>query len=104
VADPAHSVFTATGTIARSRKDGACSVIEGIGRPRVEPSFVPNVIDRMEVVEDAASIAAARALSRHLGRRVGGSTGTNLIACARLASDGASRPAWLDRHAAVRFR
>ena len=59
----------------------------GIGRPRVEPSFVPDVIDRMEVVEDAASIAAARVLSRHLGRRVGGSTGTNLVACARLATE-----------------
>ena len=39
----------------------------------------------MEVVEDVASIGAARALSRHLGRRVGGSTGTNLVAVARLA-------------------
>ncbi|NKJ44659.1 PLP-dependent cysteine synthase family protein [Novosphingobium sp. SG720] len=87
VADPAGSVFHRhwhDRTILR--KDGACSVIEGIGRPRVEPSFVPAVIDRMEVVEDAASIAAARVLSRHLGRRVGGSTGTNLVACARLAT------------------
>ena len=41
----------------------------------------------MEVVEDAASIAAARVLSRHLGRRVGGSTGTNMVAIARLACE-----------------
>ena len=26
-------------------------------------------------------------LSEHLGRRVGGSTGTNLVACARLATE-----------------
>ena len=45
---------------------------EGIGRPRVEPSFVPGVIDRMIAVEDAASIGAMRALSDRLGRRVGG--------------------------------
>ena len=88
VADPAGSVFhrhwqdrsvtTASGAPCR---------IEGIGRPRVEPSFVPSLIDRMEVVEDAASIAAARVLSRHLGRRVGGSTGTNMVAIARLACE-----------------
>src|SRR5689334_3897649 len=32
------------------------SRIEGIGRPRVEPSFVPHVVDRMIGVPDAASI------------------------------------------------
>ena len=51
--------------------------IEGIGRPRVEPSFVPGVIDHMARIPDAVSLAAMRVLSRHLGRRVGGSTGTN---------------------------
>lgn len=86
VADPAASVFHRHWR-DRSilRAEGPTSRIEGIGRPRVEPSFVPDVIDRMEVVEDVASIGAARALSRHLGRRVGGSTGTNLVAVARLA-------------------
>lgn len=88
VADPAASVFHRHWRDRRVRTNpGHCSLIEGIGRPRVEPSFVPTVIDRMEVVDDAASIAAARMLSRHLGRRVGGSTGTNLVACARLASE-----------------
>lgn len=55
------------------------SRIEGIGRPRMEPSFMPHVVDSMIKVPDAASIAAARVLSRLLGRRVGGSTGTNFI-------------------------
>jgi cysteine synthase A len=54
------------------------SRIEGIGRPRVEPSFLPGVVDRMIAVPDAASIAAARAVEQLLGRRVGASTGTNL--------------------------
>ena len=88
VADPAGSVFHRhwhdRGVTSAS---GAPCRIEGIGRPRVEPSFVPAVIDRMEVIDDAASIAAARALSRHLGRRVGGSTGTNMVAVARLAGE-----------------
>ncbi|EBU8131934.1 cysteine synthase, partial [Salmonella enterica subsp. enterica serovar Java] len=51
--------------------------IEGIGRPRVEPSFVPGVIDHMARIPDVVSLAAMRVLSRRLGRRVGGSTGTN---------------------------
>ncbi len=88
LADPEASVFHRHWHDRAVRTtQGACSLIEGIGRPRVEPSFVPSVIDRVEVVSDAASIAAARALSRHLGRRVGGSTGTNLVACARLAHE-----------------
>jgi cysteine synthase A len=49
------------------------------------------VIDRAEVVSDPASIGAARALSHHLGRRAGGSTGTNLVACARIAAEMAAR-------------
>src|SRR5690349_19758734 len=57
---------------------GRGSRIEGIGRPRVEPSFQPAVVDRMIAVPDAASLAAMRAGSAILGRRVGGSTGTNL--------------------------
>ena len=62
------------------------SRIEGIGRPRVEASFVPGVLDAMAKVPDVWSIAAMHALSKRLGRRVGGSTGTNLVAamaCAR---------------------
>ena len=66
---------------AQGRDDvvtGVSSRIEGIGRPRVEPSFLPDVVDRMMTVPDAASVAAARHVSAVLGRRVGPSTGTNL--------------------------
>jgi cysteine synthase A len=41
----------------------------------------------MLVVRDAESISAARVLSERLGRSCGGSTGTNLWACARLISE-----------------
>jgi cysteine synthase A len=57
---------------------GRASRIEGIGRPRVEPSFVPTIVDRMMRVPDAASLAAMRHLEQATGRRAGGSTGTNL--------------------------
>ncbi|WP_213304053.1 PLP-dependent cysteine synthase family protein [Paraburkholderia sacchari] len=63
------------------------SRIEGIGRPRVEPSFIPGVIDRMFKVPDAASIAAAHVLSERLFRRVGGSTGTNFFGLLYIASE-----------------
>jgi cysteine synthase A len=56
------------------------SRIEGIGRPRVEASFVPGVLDAMVKVPDLWSLGAMHALSVRLGRRVGGSTGTNLVA------------------------
>ena len=66
------------------------SRIEGIGRPRVEASFVPGVLDAMVKVPDLWSLAAMHALSVRLGRRVGGSTGTNLVAalaCAQALRD-----------------
>jgi cysteine synthase len=89
VADPVHSVFHRhfADPAAIALPEGCAALIEGIGRPRVEPSFVAGVIDRMIAVDDAASLGAMRALSDHLGRRVGGSTGTNLVACAQLARE-----------------
>ena len=54
------------------------SRIEGIGRPKVEASFLPSIVDKMIRVPDAASLATMRVASGVLGRRVGGSTGTNL--------------------------
>lgn len=89
VADPMNSVFHRhyTDRAVTALPEGCASCIEGIGRPRVEPSFVPGVIDRMVAVNDAESIGAMRALSDRLGRRVGGSTGTNLWACAQLVEE-----------------
>jgi cysteine synthase A len=79
VVDPEHSAFL-SGWANRDPQftSNAASRIEGIGRPRVEPSFVPGVVDRMIAVPDAASICLARAAEPMLGRRVGPSTGTNL--------------------------
>ncbi|MFD4182818.1 PLP-dependent cysteine synthase family protein [Rhodococcus sp. NPDC058514] len=79
VVDPENSAFIGgyeSGSAAF--ETGMPSRIEGIGRPRVEPSFVGQVVDRMVPVPDAGSIAAARHVSEVLGRRVGGSTGTNV--------------------------
>lgn len=79
VVDPENSAFYGGyETADAGYQTGMPSRIEGIGRPRVEPSFVGQVVDTMIEVPDAASIAATRHASAALGRRVGGSTGTNL--------------------------
>jgi cysteine synthase A len=78
VVDPENSAFFPSYAAGRTVTTGMSSRIEGIGRPRVEPSFLPDVVDRMIAVPDCASIAAARHASGVLGRRVGPSTGTNL--------------------------
>lgn len=66
---------------------GSGGIIEGIGRARVEPSFMRNVVDRMLAVPDAASIAGARWLEIRLGRRFGPSTGTNIAGALALAAE-----------------
>ena len=63
------------------------SRVEGIGRPRVEASFLPDVVDRMLKVPDAASFAAARFLLRAIGRKCGGSTGTNFFGALQLMAE-----------------
>ncbi|WP_067543120.1 PLP-dependent cysteine synthase family protein [Nocardia crassostreae] len=88
VVDPENSAFYGGYELADAGyQTGMPSRIEGIGRPRVEPSFVGQVVDCMLEVPDAASIAAARHASVVLGRRVGGSTGTNLWGAFALIAD-----------------
>ena len=87
VVDPENSVFHEsyrTGDASLTSSRG--SRIEGIGRPQVEPSFVPEVIDDMLKVPDAASIATLYWLEKLLGRKPGGSTGTNMWGVLNIAS------------------
>jgi len=87
VVDPEGSAFHDAWMRRDPSVTGAGSRIEGIGRPRVEPSFVGDVIDAMIAVPDAASIAAMRWCTDLTGRSVGGSTGTNLWGVLDLAAD-----------------
>lgn len=88
IADPEGSVFHRHYADRSILEIGSCrSVIEGIGRARVEPSFLPDVVDRMIAVPDRASLAAMRVISRLIGRSCGGSTGTNIWAVAHVVSD-----------------
>ncbi|WP_084398576.1 PLP-dependent cysteine synthase family protein [Henriciella aquimarina] len=88
VADPENSVFydhyrTGDPDLRIKTK----SRIEGIGRPRVEASFQPRVIDHMMQVPDAASLATIHWLEGVLGRKCGGSTGTNVWAALQLMAE-----------------
>ena len=87
VVDPQNSVFM---DYWQSRdcslRSAVGSKIEGIGRPRCEPSFIPDVIDDMMRVPDAASIATMQWLETVLGRKVGASTGTNMWGVLQLAA------------------
>ena len=87
VADPAGSVFGEYHRTGDVTLVGKGSRIEGIGRPRVEASFIRTVIDRMVDVENPCSLAAMQALTPLLGRRVGPSTGTNFYAMLVLARE-----------------
>ncbi len=88
VVDPENSAFYAAYESGDwSTTTGKGSRIEGIGRPRVEESFLPSIVDRMIRVPDAGSLATMRIASHVLGRRVGGSTGTNLWGAFGLIAD-----------------
>jgi cysteine synthase A len=88
VVDPENSVFFdyfhgAQASITSNQS----SAIEGIGRPRVEASFIPQVVDRMIRVPDAASIAAIHFLKQKTGLYCGASTGTGLWGAFQLIAE-----------------
>ena len=88
VVDPEHSVFFdyfRTGDATLTLERG--SDVEGIGRPRVEPSFVRTVVDQMIKVPDEASYAAMLFLYKLMAKRAGPSTGTNLWGTFELMAD-----------------
>jgi len=87
VAESSGSAFAAAWpTRTRNVEHAHASCIEGIGRSRVEPSFVFEVVDEVIEVDDAASCAGAWLLEEISGRRFGGSSGTNLVASLLLAA------------------
>lgn len=87
VAEPEGSVFSAYHRSGDATLQAPGSRIEGIGRPRVEASFIRTLIDRMIDVPDVDSLAAMHALGRLLGRKLGPSTGTNFAAVLTLAHE-----------------
>lgn len=92
VVDPEHSVFYdfyQSGDRGMQRAGG--SGVEGIGRPQVEPSFLPTVVDRMIKVPNVASYAAIHFLEEITGKKAGGSTGTNLYGVFTIINEMAQR-------------
>lgn len=87
VAEPEGSVFSTYHRTGDATLQAPGSRIEGIGRPRVEASFIRTLIDRMIDVPDVDSLAAMHSLGRLLGRKLGPSTGTNFAAMLTLANE-----------------
>lgn len=88
VVDPVGSAFYKSYLSGNQQVTGCTSrVVEGIGRPRVEPSFKPKLIDRMLSVPDRASIAGARWIADRYGHSFGPSTGTNMAGALTLACE-----------------
>jgi cysteine synthase A len=87
VPDPQGSVFSAYHRSGDATLSDRGSNIEGIGRPRVEASFIRTLVDRMIEVPDTDSVAAMRSLTALLGRKVGPSTGTNFVGMLTLAHE-----------------
>lgn len=87
VVDPVGSVFAEAYETGCRDLVSAGSNVEGIGRPRVEPSFVPEVIDRMMTISNADTISGMHRLSALLGAQVGPSTGTAMAGVLLLADE-----------------
>ena len=94
---------TRPGRAIRRRSPVAASRIEGIGRQRVEPSFLPDIVDRMIQVPDAASIATMRLVQRtHRTQRRGLHRNQRLGSVAARRRDALARRAGQRRHADLR--
>jgi cysteine synthase A len=90
--DPENSVYFKyyqTGDINLVSHIG--SKVEGIGALKVEPSFIPGAIDRMMNIPDAATYASLQYLEELLGRKCGGSTGTNFYGVIQLIREMAEK-------------
>ncbi|GAB2886314.1 PLP-dependent cysteine synthase family protein [Streptomyces mayteni] len=80
VPDPEHSAYFDGWYWRDPTITDKGSHIEGIGRPRVEPSFVPSTVNRMIRVHDAASVATMRVLAESdWNIAPGPSTGTGVF-------------------------
>jgi len=92
VVDPENSVFFDCFTTGdRKITTDKGSRIEGIGRPQVEASFQPDVIDQMLQVPDAASVATILWLEKLIGKKAGASTGTNIWGALQIAQKMANK-------------
>jgi cysteine synthase A len=85
VVDPENSAyFPGWVTGIDDYTTGMPSRIEGIGRPRVEPGFLPDVIDLMIPVPDEQSRESRDRFAAQTGIDAGASTGANLAGALRL--------------------
>ena len=85
VVDPEGSAYFDAWHTGRMDVAAPGSRIEGIGRPRVEGSFMGSAIDDVVRIDDALSVAAMQLLASTTGLTAGPSTGTNLAGALQVA-------------------
>ena len=112
VVDPQNSVFLDYWQNRNAElRSPVGSKIEGIGRPRVEPSFIPDVVDEMMRVPDAASVARPSESSCFaidfaaitIGR-TSASRSKDCKRCTATSSDGACQKAAVHRATSAKAR
>ena len=100
VVDPENSAFFPG--YAQGRDDvvtGMSSRIEGIGRPRVEPSFLPDVVDRMLTVPDRRFDRGVTSCQQGAGTPRGAVDGHQFLGIVLpVGRDGGRRAQRIDRH------
>ena len=79
--------FTVWPTAGSTAVAGSPSLIEGIGRPVCEPSFLPELIDRCLSRSRRREPGRGARVSRRMGRFAAALPGTNLCAAAQIISD-----------------
>ncbi|MFF5565982.1 PLP-dependent cysteine synthase family protein [Streptomyces sp. NPDC012623] len=84
VTDPENSAFYPGWRDNDRTVTAKGSRIEGIGRPKVEPSFLFPLVNRMIRVPDPASIATMRVAAERLPIAPGASTGTGLYGALKI--------------------
>jgi cystathionine beta-synthase len=80
--DPEGSIYTAA-----TEADVTTYLIEGVGEDFWPETFDPTVVDRYEMVTDAAAFAMTRRLAEVEGLLVGGSCGMAVVGALRLAEE-----------------
>lgn len=87
LADPTGSGLYHYVKTGEARVEGPSSITEGIGNSRVTANLAGAEIDDAVVIDDQECVATVYRLLREEGLFVGGSTGINVAAAARLARE-----------------
>jgi cysteine synthase A len=87
VAEPENTAFARGFLHCVEPRCAPASLIEGVGRRRVEPGCAFDLVDRVIELADRDSIEGCHALAARTGTRYGGSSGLVFVAALALARE-----------------